>query len=174
MIYTTILNIAIFQGIVLGIVILKSSLFKSDSNKYLAYLIITLSIKLLTHVFEIQQVFTSYPLLRFTDNIEWVFLLPAFLLLFIKSKTENNRKSKIKDYWYFIPFAYSAVLNIINDLDYVAGIYTFSESGITIITILGLIHLALAVTFIPALPIYSYFTLRYLKDSQEKKGYLPY
>lgn len=149
MIYTTLLNIAIFQGIVLGLVILKSSLFNSSSNKYLALLIFTLSIKLLNHVFEIQQVFTSYPLLQITNNIEWVFLIPAFLFLFIKNRIDAAGKSKLKNYWCFIPFAYSAVLNIVNDLDHVAGIYSFSESGIFIMQILGLIQLFLAVTFIP-------------------------
>jgi len=169
LIYTTLLNIAIFQGIVLGLVILTSSLFNSKSNKYLAYLIFTLSIKLLTQVFEIQQIFTAYPLLRFIDNIEWVFLIPAFLFLFIKNRIDNTGKSKIKSYLFFIPFAYSAVLNIINDLDHLAGIYTIPDSGIAIIQILGLIHLTLAVTFIPFLPIYSYFKIRHLKDSQEKR-----
>ena len=169
MIYTTLLNIAIFQGIVLGFVILKSSLFSSHSNKYLAYLLFALSIKLLTHVFEIQQVFASYSLLRFVDNIEWVFLIPAFLFLFIKNKTDHTRQSKLKNYWCFIPFVYSAILNIVNDLDHVAGIYTFPDAGLAIINVLGLFHLALAVTFIPFLPLYSYFMIRNLKDSQEKK-----
>ena len=171
MIYTTLLNIAIFQGIVLGLIILKSSLFNSSSNKYLAYLIFTLSIKLLTQLFEIQHVFTSYPFLRFIDNIEWVFLIPAFLFLFIKNRIDTTEK-KIKTYWYFIPFAYSAVLNIINDLDHLAGIYTIPKSGIAIIQIFGLIHLALAITFIPFLPVYSYFMIRHLKDSKEKKWIL--
>ena len=169
MIYTTLLNIAIFQGIVLGLIILKSSLFNSNSNKYLAFLIFTLSIKLLTHVFDIQQVFTSYPLLRFIDDIEWVFLIPVFIFLFIKNRTDTTGKSKQKKYLLFIPFVYSAVLNIINDLDHVARIYTIPESGIAIIQILGLIQLALAVTFIPFLPLYSYFLIRHLKDPQEKK-----
>jgi len=169
LIYTTLLNIAIFQGMVLGLIILKSSLFNSNSNKYLAFLIFTLSIKLLTHVFDIQQVFTSYPLLRFIDDIEWVFLIPAFIFLFIKNRTDNTRKSKQKNYLLFIPFVYSAVLNIINDLDHVARIYSIPESGIAIIQILGLIQLALAVTFIPFLPLYSYFLIRHLKDPQEKK-----
>jgi AraC-like DNA-binding protein len=55
------------------------------------------------------------------------------------------------------------------DLDYIAGIYTIPESVIDIIKILGMIHLTLAVTFIPFLLLYSYFMLRHLKDSQEKK-----
>ncbi|MCV9927298.1 helix-turn-helix domain-containing protein [Flavobacterium sp. LS1R49] len=169
MIYTTLLNIAIFQGIVLGLIILKSSLFNSNSNKYLAYLIFTLSIILLNHVFEIEDAFTSYPFLRFIDHIEWVFLIPAFIFLFIINRVDDTVKSKQKIYLCFIPFTYSAVLNITYDLDRVAGIYTIPESGINLITTLGLIQLFLAVTFIPFLPLYSYFMIRHLKDSQEKK-----
>ncbi|KIQ22750.1 AraC family transcriptional regulator [Flavobacterium sp. MEB061] len=169
MIYTTLLNIAIFQGIVLGLIILKSSLFNSNSNKYLAYLLFTFSIILLNHVFEIEDAFTPYPFLRFIDHIEWVFLIPAFLFLFIINRIDDTVKSKQKNYLCLIPFAYSAVLNITQDLDHVAGIYTIPEVGIDVINILGLIHLALAVTFMPFLPIYSYFMIRHLKDPQEKK-----
>jgi len=172
LIYTTLLNIAIFQGMILSLVILRSSLFNTYSNKYLAYLLFTLSIKLLTQVFEIQHVFTSYPLLRFIDNIEWIFLIPAFLFLFIKNRIDTTEKSKLRTYWCFIPFAYSAVLNIINDLDHLAGVYIITEPGISIIQILGLIQLFLAVTFIPFLPLYSYFLIRHLKDPQEKKWIL--
>ncbi|MBF7091987.1 helix-turn-helix domain-containing protein [Flavobacterium sp. ALJ2] len=169
MIYTTLLNIAIFQGIVLGLIILKSSLFNSNSNKYLAFLLFTLSIILLNHVFEIEDAFTPYPFLRFIDHIEWIFLIPAFLFLFIINRIDDTVKCKQKIYLCLIPFAYSAVLNITQDLDHVAGIYTIPESGIDLINILGLVHLVLAVTFIPFLLLYSYFMIRHLKDSQEKK-----
>lgn len=168
MIYTTLLNIAIFQGIVLGLIILKSSLFNSNSNKHLAYLLFTLSIILLNHVFEIQGVFTLYPFLRFIESVEWVFLIPTFIFLFIINRIDDTVKSKQKIYLSFIPFAYSAVLNITQDLDRVAGIYTIPESCNGLFEILGLMHLALAVTFIPFLPLYSYFMIRHLKDSQEK------
>jgi len=169
LIYTTLLNIAIFQGIVLGLIILKSSVFNSNSNKYLAYLLFTLSIILLTYVFEIEDAFSSYPLLHIIDNIVWPFLLPVFLFLFIRNRIDYTIKSKQKFYLCFIPFVYSAILNIVNDLDHVAGIYNIPESGIALITILGLVQLFLAVTFIPFLLIYSYFMIRHLKDSQEKK-----
>ncbi|MGQ7946615.1 helix-turn-helix domain-containing protein [Flavobacterium sp. WC2509] len=169
MIYTTLLNIAVFQGIVLGLIILKSSLFNSNSNKYLAYLLFTLSIILLNHVFEVENTFTTYPFLHFIDNIEWIFLLPSFLFLFIKNRIDDTVKSKQKVYLYFIPFAYSAVLNIARDLDYVAGIYTIPESGNGLMTILGLVHLILALTFIPFLLLYSYFIIKHLRDPQEKK-----
>ncbi len=170
MIYTTLLNIAIFQGIILGLIFLKSSLFNSNSNKYVAYLIFTLSIILLNHVFEIEDAFTPYPFLRFIEHVEWVFLIPAFLFVFIINRINDTVKSKQKKYLCFIPFAYSAVLAITQDLDRVAGIYTIPESGTDVIQILGLIHLTLAVTFITFLPIYSYFMIRHLKDSKEKNG----
>ncbi|CAD0002161.1 helix-turn-helix domain-containing protein [Flavobacterium salmonis] len=173
MIYTTLLNIAVFQGIVLGLIILKSSLFNSNSNKYLAYLLFTLSIILLNHVFEIEDAFTRYPFLHFINHIEWTFLIPALLFLFIINRVDDRVKSKQKIYLCFIPFVYSAVLNIIQDLDHVAGIYTIPESGIGLINILGLIHLILAVTFIPFLLLYSYFMIKHLKDSEEKKWIIP-
>lgn len=169
MIYTTLLNIAIFQGLVLGLVILRSSLFNSDSNKYLAYLLFTLSILLLNYVFELEEAYTSYPFLHFIDNVEWSLLLPVFLFLFIINRIDDAVKSKQKIYLCFIPFIYSAVLNITSDLDHVAGIYTIPESGIFIIQILSLIHLFLVVIFIPSLLIYSYFMIRHLKDRDEKK-----
>jgi AraC-like DNA-binding protein len=169
LIYITLLNIAIFQGIVLGLIILKSSLFNSNSNKYLACLLFTFSIILLNHVFEIEKASTPHPFLHFIGDVEWSFLLPVFLFLFIINRIDDRVKSKQKIYLYFIPFTYSAVLAITTDLDIVAGIYKISKSGIDIINILGIIHLFLAITFIPFLLLYSYFMTRHLKDTQEKK-----
>jgi len=167
-IYTTLLNIAVFQGIVLGFIILKSSIFNSNSNKYLAGLLFTLSIILLNHVFEVEDAFTPYPFLRFIDHIEWTFLIPSFTFLFIINRIDDTVKSKQKSYLCFIPFAYTAILNITCDLDRIAGFYTIPESGSGLLKILGLIHLVLAITFIPFLLCYSYFMLRHLKDPQEK------
>lgn len=169
MIYTTLLNIAIFQGVILGLIILKSSLFNSNSNKYLAYLLFTLSILLLNHVFEIESAYKLYPFLQFIDDVEWAFLLPVFIFLFIIHRIEDTIKSKQKIYLCFIPFAYSAVLNIATDLDSVAGIYKIPDSAFDIINVLSLIHLILAVTFIPILLIYSFLMLKHLKNKQEKK-----
>lgn len=169
MIYTTLLNLAIFQGIVLAFIILKSSLFNNNSNRYLAYLIFTLSIILLNHVFELENAFIPYPFLSFIAHVEWVFLLPAFLFQFVINRTKDAVKHKQKIYLCFIPFAYSALLSIIYDLDRIAGIYTIPESSLYILDLLGLIQLIFAVTFIPFLLFYSFSMMRYLKDSQEKK-----
>ncbi|WP_433835765.1 helix-turn-helix domain-containing protein [Flavobacterium anhuiense] len=169
MIYTTLLNIAVFQGIILGFIILKSSLFNSNSNKYLAGLLFTLSIILLNHVFEVTDAFTPYPFLRFIDHIEWTFLIPAFLFLFIINRIDDAVKSKQNSYLCFIPFTYSALLCVSQDLDRVAGIYTIPNAAAGLLQVLGLLHLVLAVTFIPFLLCYSYFMIKHLKDAQDKK-----
>jgi AraC-like DNA-binding protein len=169
LIYTTLLNIAIFQGIVLGLIILKSSIFNSNSNKYLAFLLFALSIVLLNYVFEIEGVFTSYPLIRFIDAIDWVFLLPVFTFLFIINRIDDAVKNRQKIYLCYIPFVFASTLNITIQLDHVAGIYKIPESYMFLITILQLIQILLAVIIILFLPLYSYFMIRHLKDPQEKK-----
>ncbi|AYN02806.1 AraC family transcriptional regulator [Flavobacterium sp. 140616W15] len=169
MIYTTLLNIAIFQGIVLGLIILKSSIFNSNSNKYLAFLLFALSIVLLNYVFEIEGVFTSYPLILFIDAIDWVFLLPVFTFLFIINRIDDAVKNRQKIYLCYIPFVYSTTLNITIQLDHVAGIYKIPESYMYLINILQLIQILLVIIIILFLPLYSYFMIRHLKDPQERK-----
>ncbi|WP_413511330.1 helix-turn-helix domain-containing protein [Myroides odoratus] len=169
MIYTTLLNIAVFQGTVLGFLLLKTPLFKNSSNKYIAYLLFTLSILLLTHVWEIEDTYSSYPLLHFIEDIQWVFLLPAFLFLFIIEQIDTTFKNKSKLYLYFFPFIYSAVLTIVNNLDYIAGIYTIPKSAIFIVQIAGLIQLITAVIFIPFALLYAFSLLKHIKDAQQKK-----
>ena len=169
MIYTTLLNIAIFQGIVLGLIILKSSLFNSNSNKYLAFLLFALSIVLLNYVFEIEDAFTSYPLLRFTDAIDWILLLPVFTFLFIINRIDDAVKNRQKTYLYYIPFVYNSILTVTLYLDIVAGIYKIPEAYMPLINILQLIQLLLAIIIVLFLPLYSYFMIRHLKDPQEKK-----
>jgi AraC-like DNA-binding protein len=169
LIYTTLLNIAIFQGIVLGVVILKSSLFSSKSNKYLAYLLFALSMVLLNYVFEIEGTFKSYPLLRFLDYIEWIFLLPVFIFLFIINRIDDTIKNRQRAYLYYIPFIYSSTFVIIYHLNDILGIYKITDSGIFIINILMLIQLLFAFIIILFPPFYSYFMIRHLKDPQEKR-----
>ncbi|MDQ0782325.1 AraC family transcriptional regulator [Chryseobacterium sp. W4I1] len=169
MIYTTLLNIAIFQGIILGLVILKSSLFNSKSNKYLAYLLFALSMVLLNYVFELEGAFKSYPLLCFLDYIEWIFLLPVFIFQFIINRIDDTVKNRQKTYLYYIPFVYSSTFVILYHLNDILGIYKIAGSGIFILNILRLIQLLFAFIIILFPPFYSYFMIRHLKDPQEKK-----
>jgi len=169
LIYTTLLNIAIFQGIILGLVILKSSLFNSKSNKYLAYLLFALSMVLLNYVFELEGAFKSYPLLCFLDYIEWIFLLPVFIFQFIINRIDDTVKNRQRTYLYYIPFVYSSTFVILYHLNDILGIYKIAGSGIFILNILRLIQLLFAFIIILFPPFYSYFMIRHLKDPQEKK-----
>lgn len=169
MIYITFLNIAIFQGIVLGFIILKSPLFNSTSNKFLASAIFTLSILLLNLVFEIAEAYNSFPFLRFIDDVEWAFLLPVFVFFFIVHKVDSIIKSKKLLLLLFVPFAYSAILNITHDLDVVAGLYKIPDLGIAAIDTLSQVEFFLAFTFIPALLLYSFRFIKYSEDIHEKR-----
>lgn len=154
---------------ILGLVILRSSLFNSNSNKYLAYLLFALSFVLLNYVFEIEGTFITYPFLRFIDDIEWVFLLPVFMFLFIINRIDDAVKNRQRHYLYYIPFVYSSIVSITYDLSNVAELYKIPDSSIFLLNIFRLIQLLFAVILIPFLPLYSYFMIRHLKDPQEKK-----
>ncbi len=169
MIYLTLINIAIFQGIILGLIILRSPLFNSSSNKYLAYAIFTLSILLLNLVLDIGGAYDSIPFLRLLDDVEWAFLLPVFLFLFILHGVDHPIKNNKKALLLFVPFGYSAILNITHDLDVVLGLYKIPNFGNRLIDILDQIEYFLVLTFIPVLLLYSYKFLKYSKNLPEKR-----
>jgi AraC-like DNA-binding protein len=169
LIYTTLLNIAIFQGIVLGTIILKSPLFKSKANTYLALAIFTLSLLLLNLVFEIVDMYSVVPYLRFIDNIEWAFIFPVFIFLFIVHQVQHP-VSKLKNIrLLFLPFLLSALLNIFYDLDDVAGLYTIPSSFNSEIEILFNIHFYMFVAFIAGILIYTYTFIKFSSNVQERK-----
>ncbi|AXG72808.1 AraC family transcriptional regulator [Flavobacterium arcticum] len=169
MIYTTLLNIAIFQGIILGIIILKSPLFKSIANKYLAYAIFTLSILLLNLVFEISEAFNTISFLRFFDHIEWAFLFPVFIFLFVVNQANHPVKNSKKLLWFFVPFSYSVIISILNTSYTVTDMYNITDLGIKLFEILNYIELFLVLTFIPAILIYTYSFIKFSKDEEEKQ-----
>ncbi len=127
---------------------------------------------MLNLVFEIGEVYNSFPFLHFIDDIEWAFLLPVFIFFFIINKVDHRIKEKKILLLLFLPFLYSAILNIIYDLDEVAGFYTIPDSGIAIIDKLSQIELFLAFTFIPSLLFYSFSFIKHSEDIHEKRWLL--
>lgn len=170
MIYLTLINIAIFQGIILGLIILKSSLFNSQSNKYLAYTIFTLSILLLNLVLELGGAYNTLPFLQVLDNVEWTFLLPVFLFLFIYYRVKPAFVyAKIKLALLFVPFGYSVLLALFFDTNALFNLTSIPLFTQGVVDILLDIEGVLAVTFIPLLPLFSYRLLKYSKEEQERK-----
>ena len=69
----------------------------------------------------------------------------------------------------FVPFGYSVIINITNDLSAIAGLYDISNSGIRLFDILNQIQLFLAITFIPTILIYTFNFIKFTKGKQEKQ-----
>ncbi len=120
-------------------------------------------------VFEIVDMYSAIPYLRFIDNIEWAFIFPVFIFLFIVHQVQHP-VSKLKNVrWLFLPFLLSALLNIFYDLDDVAGLYTIPSSFNSEIEILFDIHFYMFVAFIVGILIYTYTFIKFSSNVQERK-----
>ena len=169
MIFTTFFNTAIFQGIVLGAIILKSPLFKSNANKYLAYAIFTLSLLIANLVFETINIYSVFPFLLFLDDIEWAFLFPVFIFMFVIHQVKHPFKNSKKNRWLFMPFIYSALVNIIYDCEVVAHIFKIPNVIKTVIETLKDFDFFIILIFLPFMAVYTFRFIKFSKDKQERK-----
>ncbi|OXG07037.1 helix-turn-helix protein [Flavobacterium araucananum] len=169
MIFTIFFNTAIFQGIVLGAIILKSPLFKSNANKYLAYAIFTLSLLIANLVFEIIDIYSIAPLLLFLDDIEWAFLFPVFIFMFVIHQVNHPIRNSKKIRWLFVPFIYSALANIIYDCEVVAHIFKIPNVLKTGIETLKDFDFFIILIFLPFMAVYTFSFIKFSKDKQERK-----
>ncbi|WP_062060711.1 helix-turn-helix domain-containing protein [Aquimarina longa] len=169
MIFITLLNIAIFQGIILGVIILKSPIFKSKANKYLAYAIFSLSILLLNLVFELTQIYNTIPFLYFFDTIGLELAFPVFILLFITHQVNHPILQSKRILWLFTPFLFTAVINIFSNLDTIAHVYKIPNFIQQIIEVLKLIQIIVSLLFLPSILIYAYTCIKVSNNVQEKK-----
>ncbi len=169
MLLNTLLNIAIFQGVILGIIILRSPLFKSKANTYLALMIFSLSIAILNLVLERVDAYATMPYLLFLDNIEFAFVIPVFLLLYVMKLIDLPITRSKQNIWLFTPFIYSATINIINDLDEVAHVYKATPEFKFVIETIQIIEFPLIVLFIPYVLIQTSRWIKHANNAQEKK-----
>lgn len=165
MILITLLNIAIFQGIVLGIIILKSPIFKSNANKYLAYAIISLSISLLNYVLDDTGVYTTMPLLLLIDIIDSGVLFPVFIFLYFIHQIDHPIKKSRKIIWLFIPYLYFLISSIL-DVDTIANSLQISVVYQFLIDTIGFL---IIIFFIPGILIYAYTFIKFSNTIQEKR-----
>lgn len=165
MILITLLNIAIFQGIVLGIIILKSPIFKSNANKYLAYAIISLSISLLNYVLDDTGVYTTMPLLLLIDIIDSGVLFPVFIFLYFIHQIDHPIKKSRKIIWLFIPYLYFLISSIL-DVDTIANSLQISVVYQFLIDTIGFL---IIIFFIPGVLIYAYTFIKFSNTIQEKR-----
>lgn len=172
MIYLTLLNIAVFQGLILSGIILRSSLFNSKANRYLAYIIITLSALIFNLVLDLSGILAKYDELQVYENIEYVFLVPVFLLFFILHKIDHPKKSNSRLKLLYIPFFYSVILNVFTDLEYILHLYKLSDKTQEIINIGFTIEHTITLLFLIGVTLYAYTFIKHEKDPKERRWLL--
>lgn len=162
----TFLNIAIFQGFVLGFIILKSPIFKSKANKYLAFGIFSLSISLLNFVLdEGTGIYNTYPFLRFIDIIDSGTLFPIFIFLYVVHQIDHPIKKSRKKIGLFIPYLFSLIHSILDE-DSITNALQIPS----IIQLSGnIIEILIIFLFIPGIIIYTYTFIKLSNNAREKK-----
>ncbi len=161
-------NIAIFQGIVLGVIILRSPIFRSAANKYLAYAIVGLSFALLNLALELTETYEQSLLLRVIDIFCTGALFPVLILLFIVNQVDHPFRRSDKRWWWFVPHLFSVALSA---LDIVVD---FTATPLVIQAFFNLAQVLLfllILVFIPVVLLYAYSFIKYA-DSRRKKRWL--
>lgn len=163
----TFLNITIFQGFVLGSIILISPLYKNNSNKYLAYAIFSLSLLLLVLVFNSTGTYETIPMSQLLELLTLELVFPVFIFLFIAYQVKHPIITSKKRFWLFFPFLYAAFLNTLSHPLIHGGLIPHSLNQT--IGILKIIELVIATIFIPTILINTYFLINRSNNMQEKK-----
>lgn len=155
-------GIAIFQGIVLGVIILRSPIFKSEANKYLAYAVIGLSFLLLNLASELTGTYQQSLLLRIIDFFSTGALFPVLILLFIINQVEHPFRRSAKRWWLFIPHLLTAALTGLDMVIDVPVIQVF-------LNLAGGTLFLLVQIFIPGVILYAYSFIKYADSPREKR-----
>ena len=158
-------NIGIFQGIVLGVIILWSPIFRSKANKYLAYAVIGLSFALLSLALELTKAYETSLAVRVIDAFSSGALFPVLVLLFIVNQVDHPFKHSANRWWLFVPHLISVVLSLLNLIvDFESTFFLFK----VLVDLVDVLLFLLILFFIPAVLLYAYTFIKYAK-SEEKK-----
>lgn len=166
----TLLNIAIITGIALGILILKSPIFKSYANKYLAFAFFSFSISLLNFVLDdLTQTYDQIPFLRFINVIDSVFLFPVLIFLFIVYQVDHPVKNSKYKFLLFVPYIYALSTEIFEEFNLIESSFnnTMFESFFEVFNFV--LQLFLILFFVPSILIYGYSCIKFSKNPKEKK-----
>lgn len=118
------LLISASQGFIFGLVILFSPFFKNNSNRYLAYSILILSLLMLNIFLANIGFWKAYPLLEFIYDIEWVFLFPVTFFIYILKTIEHPLGNSKQLKWLFVPIIFSVIINVTSNLEHPYGLFT--------------------------------------------------
>jgi AraC-like DNA-binding protein len=164
------INVAL--GFFLGLAILFRPSLKSITNKYLGYAILTISLLMLNRLLAEVGIYEESEKLRIIDNIEWVFLTPVFIFLFVIKSINHNLNTYNELKLLYLPFIASLLLNSIHNLERDFDIFIFTNE------IFSRIKFSLFVLESKLVYIYNFFLMTYLyfilknSDSQKSKNWL--
>lgn len=160
------LSIAIFQGVVLGFILLKSPFFKSKTNQYLASAIFSISWSLLNLVLDDFPVAEQYSFLRkIVDIVDSAVLFPVLILFFVLHQVDHPQKHDKKLRWLFMPFLLTVVHSILDEIIIAFNVESIANIG----SILSFIILLITLYFIPYIFIKTYKSIQYSKNQKEQK-----
>ncbi|NRB53928.1 MAG: helix-turn-helix transcriptional regulator [Saprospiraceae bacterium] len=149
----------------LGVIILKSPIFKSDANKYLAYAVIGLSFSLISLASELTEAYDTSLALRVVDAFCSGALFPVLILLFIVNQVEHPFRHSTNRWWLFVPHLISVGLSLLNIvIDFDSAFFLFK----VLVDVVDLFLFLLILFFIPGVLLYAYTFIKYARI-QEKK-----
>ena len=113
------------QGVFIGLSLLTSKFFISKTNKYFAFIMLTISLTAFCGWLE-----TERPILIMLYDIVWEFLLPPFLFHYFVYALKHRYMNQDWTIYLFIPFFISTSIHILMNLDFQFGVYNlpFDES----------------------------------------------
>nr|WP_294779672.1 helix-turn-helix domain-containing protein [uncultured Flavobacterium sp.] len=135
----------------------------------MAYAIFSLSILIANLVFEIIDIYKTMPLLHFLDDVEWAFLFPVLIFMFVIHQVNHPIRNSKKIRWLYVPFLYSAVSNVFYDCDAVAHLFTIPEFLKNTLETIGNFDFYIILLFMPFMAVYTFSFIKFSKDKQEKK-----
>ncbi|WP_442267600.1 helix-turn-helix domain-containing protein [Tenacibaculum sp. ZS6-P6] len=161
-------SIAIFQGMIIGFLLLKSPFFKSKSNKFLAYALFSASWVLLDIILEISNSYKLFPYLKVIETLDALLLFPTFILLFVIHQVKSPQRNSKKLLWLFIPTAFIVIVlaffnyffNDFKDLNETNMLLAFLLIGLLYIITLSFIPYCLIKT-------YKYIKLSIYKEEKQ-------
>lgn len=155
------LIIAIFQGVVFGLIVLKSPLFKNEANRYLSYAFFSLSFSLLNFVLDnYTEIYKTAPLVRLIDILDSGIVFPAFIFLFILKKANSSVNNSRKFLYLVIPYFCTLTNSILEEL---------TNSLKPLANVLDFLDFLILFVGTPALLIYAYTLIKFIDNNQEKK-----
>ncbi|MEL6389616.1 MAG: helix-turn-helix transcriptional regulator [Bacteroidota bacterium] len=166
------LSIGVFQGIVIGLILLCSTFFRSRANQFLAFGLFSISLSLLNLILEMTEAYKHSPALLVIDAIDSEFLFPAFVLLYVIYQVRHPWRTSSQIRWLFVPY----FISLIHGLWSVVASDPTGISGVGASSLpLSIIEASLtllSLVFIPLVVSLTYKALQYSKDREERQRLL--